>query len=453
MKILINENQLRDIINEAIPYRIAKKYLELNRNPSIKKHIDNMFNKLKEMPGARVLDKGGDRVAFPYKQIDLENEINKMLKNNKYKLVDFNNNEALSVKDIIGEKPQPIKISKALTIISKKSVEAGRLLKLYNYTRSQSIKDEDIEFMIVFSRKKYDLAGMTYGRSWPSNCMHLTDGVNKDFILKDVESGTIICYLITKDDINIDDPIGRILIKPFVNVDDESDVILYPETKTYGNIKDTFKFVRDIDKYMDAAQSIKWKYDLKKGLYCDGRRKTVFGKDALRLELLKGMEQGYLTRDENELALLTSEDLYKYINKKIDKFKDSPSAYKELEYEDFKVATSEQINQYFDIIKQNNLTININNIRFLKKSIIKDYLDNQILKYKNKLRNKLDEIEILLLIDNQKKEYSNIVIDRNEMLDDKLFDLLSFDEKVDYVKKGNSFSGRQREFRNKILNN
>ena len=51
MKILINENQLRDIINEAIPYRIAKKYLELNRNPSIKKHIDNMFNKLKIKQG------------------------------------------------------------------------------------------------------------------------------------------------------------------------------------------------------------------------------------------------------------------------------------------------------------------------------------------------------------------------------------------------------------------
>jgi hypothetical protein len=447
MKIIINENQLNNIINEAIPYSIAKKYLELNRNPIIKKYIDDMFNKLKELPRARLLDKTGDRVAFPYKQIDLENEISKMLKNNKYKLIDFNNNEALSIKNTIGEKPQPIKISKALTIISKKNIEAERLLKLYNYTRSQSIKDEDSEFMIVFSRKKYDLAGMTYGRSWPSNCMHLTDGVNKEFILKDIESGTIICYLITKDDINIENPIGRILIKPFVNVDDESDVILYPETKTYGDIKDTFKFVKDIDKYMDAVQNIKSKYDLKQGLYCDGRRKSILGKDALRIEILKGLDQGYLPKDENELALLTSDELYRYINKKIDKYKDAPSKYKELGHNEFKVATPEQINQYIDFVNQNNLTLDIENIRFFRKTIIKDYIDNQILKYKNKLRNNFNEVEITLSTDNQKKEYSNIVINHNEMLDDKLFDLLSFDEKVNYLRTGKYFSGHQRSWR------
>jgi hypothetical protein len=443
MKIIINENQLMSVINEAIPYSIAKKYLEINRNPIIKKYIDDMFNKLKELPRAILLDKNGDRVAFPYKQIDLENEISKMLKSNKYKLIDFNNNEALSIKNTIGEKPQPIKISKALTIISKKSIEAERLLKLYNYTRSQSIKDEDSEFMIVFSRKKYDLAGMTYGRSWPSNCMHLTDGVNKEFILKDIESGTIICYLITKDDINIENPIGRILIKPFVNVDDESEVILYPETKTYGDIKDTFKFVKDIDKYMEAVQNIKSKYDLKQGLYCDGRRKSILGKDALRIEILKGLEQDYLPKDENELALLTSDDLYRYINKKIDKYKNAPSKYKELKYDEFKVATPEQINQYIDFVNQNNLTLDMENIRFLRKTIIKDYIDNQILKYKNKLRNKFNAAEITLSTDNQKKEYSNIVINHNEMLDDKLFDLLSFDEKVNYFSTGKYFSGHQ----------
>jgi hypothetical protein len=447
MKIIINETQLRNIINEAIPYSIAKKYLEINRNPIIKKYIDDMFNKLKELPRARLLDKIGDRVAFPYKQIDLENEISKMLKNNKYKLIDFNNNEALSIKNTIGEKPQPIKISKALTIISKKSIEAERLLKLYNYTRSQSIKDEDSEFMIVFSRKKYDLAGMTYGRSWPSNCMHLTDGVNKEFILKDIESGTIICYLITKDDINIENPIGRILIKPFVNVDDESEVILYPETKTYGDIKDTFKFVKDIDKYMDTVQNIKSKYDLKQGLYCDGRRKSILGKDALRIEILKGLEQDYLPKDENELALLTSDDLYRYINKKIDKYKNAPSKYKELGYDEFKVATPEQINQYIDFVNKNNLTLDIENIRFLRKTIIKDYIDNQILKYENKLRNKFNAGEITLSTDNQKKEYSNIVINHNEMLDDKLFDLLSFDEKVNYFRTGKYFSGHQRSWK------
>jgi len=446
MKIIINENQLRNIINEAIPYSIAKKYLEINRNPIIKKYIDDMFNKLKELPRARLLDKTGDRVAFPYKQIDLENEISKMLKNNKYKLIDFNNNDALSIKNTLGEKPQPIKISKALTIISKKSIEAERLLKLYNYTRSQSIKDEDSEFMIVFSRKKYDLAGMTYGRSWPSNCMHLTDGVNKEFILKDIESGTIICYLITKDDINIENPIGRILIKPFVNVDDESEVILYPETKTYGDIKDTFKFVKDIDKYMDTVQNIKSKYDLKQGLYCDGRRKSILGKDALRIEILKGLEQDYLPKDENELALLTSDELYRYINKKIDKYKNAPSKYKELGYDEFKVTTPEQINQYIDFVNKNNLTLDMENIRFLRKTIIKDYIDNQILKYKNKLRNKFNDVEITLSTDNQKKEYSNIVINHNEMLDDKLFDLLSFDEKVNYFRTGKYFSGHQRSW-------
>jgi len=59
MKILINENQLRNIIKEAIPYSIAKEYITTERTDAAIKRMDDVFNKLKNLPNAKVLDRRG----------------------------------------------------------------------------------------------------------------------------------------------------------------------------------------------------------------------------------------------------------------------------------------------------------------------------------------------------------------------------------------------------------
>jgi len=59
--------------------------------------------------------------------------------------------------------------------------------------------------------------------------MHLEDGENRRYVMADVEKGSIIAYAVRESDKNINRPLGRYLIKPFINELDKSDVLLVRE--------------------------------------------------------------------------------------------------------------------------------------------------------------------------------------------------------------------------------
>lgn len=86
--------------------------------------------------------------------------------------------------------------------------------------------------LIVFSNHPYDIAGMSTGRSW-SSCMNLYDGVNKNFVSNDIQEGTFIFYIIYKDDLNIKNPIGRGLVKPYIDTDNPDNVHYLSSRKGY----------------------------------------------------------------------------------------------------------------------------------------------------------------------------------------------------------------------------
>ena len=96
-----------------------------------------------------------------------------------------------------------------------------RYLKMYNDFKSKlgefkKKANYEIEYSAVLSRGAIDIAGMSTDRGWDS-CMDL-DGnqMHKMYVKKDVEHGTLIAYLIKKKDTNLQEPLGRVLIKPYI---------------------------------------------------------------------------------------------------------------------------------------------------------------------------------------------------------------------------------------------
>jgi hypothetical protein len=92
--------------------------------------------------------------------------------------------------------------------------------------------------LIVMSTANYDIVGMTQGRSWQQDsCMRLDNGYGQGatYIHCDILFGTIVVYLINEDDKNIENPLGRTLVKPYINVSGPNrDVYYAADPKEYG---------------------------------------------------------------------------------------------------------------------------------------------------------------------------------------------------------------------------
>jgi len=97
---------------------------------------------------------------------------------------------------------------------------------------------------MVISCHPYDIIGMSTGRDWDrQSCMRLDDGVvNRGnpgqynrHVAEDVAEGTFVVYAIRSNDLNIQKPLCRCLVKPFLSDDGEEDVLYRRESRIYGN--------------------------------------------------------------------------------------------------------------------------------------------------------------------------------------------------------------------------
>lgn len=94
---------------------------------------------------------------------------------------------------------------------------------------------------VVISCHPYDIIGMSTGRDWDKmSCMRLADGEHKynpgsnaHYVRNDVSEGTLVAYVVSADDQNIQKPKARCLLKPFYN--EEGQVLYRRETTIYGN--------------------------------------------------------------------------------------------------------------------------------------------------------------------------------------------------------------------------
>jgi hypothetical protein len=243
----------------------------------------------------------------------LENQVKTALNNSGYDIIDYS--KGLASKR--GDDKNTFKIQKILNKIGeldlRNRMDADPL-------RSSSTKKDK---MIVISRHGIDIAGQSTGRDWTS-CKSIKidsrgtpQGINAKYVWTEIAQGSLVAYIITPDDINIEKPIARIIIGVYINDKDPKDFILYPDASVYGNYskKDFMDFV--INWCIDANKKISPKnegvYNLSDKCYVDKIRKVNVSDNPL------GNIRGYLGLDSPDYVNISRnsigeiKDIFKYI--------------------------------------------------------------------------------------------------------------------------------------------
>lgn len=201
MKHLITKFNLYSVLNEALvpsEYRKFYRYWEEVNAGEVHKQLFQ--------------NKG--RIYIPYTK-SIKDDIVAYLNTLGYKDVFF------EAGYVIDKYKRKLKIGKALR-------KAGNTKLLLSYQKENN-RDRDYEtsnLIICISRNAYDIAGCSTGRSWNS-CVSIYGGESST-LYSDIKEGTMVAYLINKNDLNINNPITRVSIKPYEN--DSGDRIYIPET-------------------------------------------------------------------------------------------------------------------------------------------------------------------------------------------------------------------------------
>lgn len=173
------------------------------------------------------------------------------LKSNNYDVDDYASGLAYHV----NEPSRKIKIMSALKNIGSDTKPSGVFTKASDkkpsreLTMGQLYESDPVraavkkEKNIVITKNKYDVAGMSTNRGW-SSCMNLVDGSNRHYVKHDISHGTLTAYVCTKDDKDINHPIGRINLKKFMHVGTKH-AIYRPENSRYGTIPTKFPQIID----------------------------------------------------------------------------------------------------------------------------------------------------------------------------------------------------------------
>ena len=164
---------------------------------------------------------------------------------------------------------------------------------------------------IIISHNPRDIALMSTDRNWHS-CMGV-DGINSHYVPLDIEHGTIIAYATKENDPYIENPIGRALLKPYI---DKNGRVFFKAHKTYGNVYQGF--LSEVNKIAnsDLNQLSDENYflgNLDPYLYTDGAPETCFelSEDFSREDIPELEDFLHDTFDDEEIVdfLMGEEDL------------------------------------------------------------------------------------------------------------------------------------------------
>lgn len=197
--------------------------------------------------------RGVDRSTFPLGENEpppeLPTAVVRHLKLNGYKTKE--NHNGLTT----GPDGREFRIGKVL----EKTNAPDVVKRAYQLHRAALSSYDPNALRVTYSRNPNDVAGMSTGKGWTS-CMDIDDPRGLEMYPKlkdDLHHGSHIAYLHHKDDVNIDHPLARMVLKPFVN--GEGEKVLRPDEISYGIESPLFK--RHIEKWTEKH------FPLKKGIY------------------------------------------------------------------------------------------------------------------------------------------------------------------------------------------
>jgi hypothetical protein len=431
MKYTFTENYINNILNilteakdyikltEAVPYSKAKEYLQIERSPEAETRIKEVFNKLKSLPNARQLDKRGYRIAFPYAEDSTEFEIQSILEPYDFSIKDYKDGIALDTKN-----NREISLGKALNIVSKKEPDAKELLDRYAAIKGKGATNKDEDLMIIFSSAKYDIIGMSTDRdSYWDSCMNVIRGSNRHYVKLDLKEGSIICYLTTISDTNLKKPLGRVLIKPYINTENKEDVVLYAELRTYGKIPNPQKFMDEVDEYMEKTQKLSGSYERLGCLYKDSDRGEIEDKESVRTRALQKL-QGNPYREglsKEEFISLPLKNKRQYIDILVKK---------ESNLYDFQYnfASQSQKKEYIKMLFSRKIRVS----EFEFKGAPKD-MRTEIISKHMEYKRPLQDYELEAATSKQKEEYVDWNLDNNFGLEDYEFKAATEQQKTKYI--------------------
>jgi hypothetical protein len=270
-------------------------------NEALTPHYKKVYNKISKDRAPEVIARlnhlldNKERVYIPYNPITISEtqlKVSSYLEELGYNILDYRGNSAVQIEN----NKRQIRISKLLA-------KNPELLKEFTLDDTRANTKSGSEFSIVLTSNYEDVAGMSFDRCWGS-CMNLRDGENKHYVQFDVMEGTIIAYLIKSDDLNVDNPLGRIAIKPYFCKSNEEEIIYIPDTQVYGNVPDLKTFFDVVNDYIKQKQIIKTPgfYNKYWTLYSDsGSREVVMvKKDGTFCYTCEFDEEGYDYEGYNE---------------------------------------------------------------------------------------------------------------------------------------------------------
>ena len=144
------------------------------------------------------------------------------------------------------------------TIVSRKQkMKIGKMIKDSKQLSKTFQKDPlrvGEKLKIVISRDPYDIVSMSSNRSWAS-CMTIDTitmsqcaiSTTAQKLIETVTEGALIAYLVRENDMNLRDPLSRVLIKPYRSLDKH---ICYITSKVYGLPNSLFK--QQVNKWVKA---------------------------------------------------------------------------------------------------------------------------------------------------------------------------------------------------------
>lgn len=248
-------------LTEAISLADARKATKIFLDSGGKERYNEIF-------------KGRDRLYYymddkfnnSYIYNPLENQIKEVLKTAGYTIIDYS--KGIATKQ--GDEKNVFKIQKILNKIGESDLKNKMDADPIRFSSTKKDK------MVVISRHGIDIAGQSTGRDWTS-CKSIStpNGVNGKYVWTEIEQGSLVAYLITPEDINIEKPIARILIGVYVREDDKDDFILYPDTSVYGNYQASGDFTNFVKKWcIDTNRKLspnvtEGKYNLSDKCYAD----------------------------------------------------------------------------------------------------------------------------------------------------------------------------------------
>jgi hypothetical protein len=291
-------------IDEALHPSQAKSYIKAWKEAGGEKFYQDIFGKKENgKPKYRLYLELKESEEQKQKiSKDVRDRIKKALEYTNYEVEDFNQNLAVSDK----RTTSIVKVLMKDSGLKKSDINVQKLKSDYEKElNKKSTQRDKSDYLVVISRHPYDIAGMSthlYGeedeRGWTS-CMNLNTGSQKFYIMEDVKKGTIIAYLIKKDDLNINNPVARVLIKPYVSEDSE-EIALF---RDYDNeIKGTpvNGFKETVDAWLEKNQKLsKTRYEQLKGLYDEGR--CAYNPDTPIKTVLSDFVEGTFEIDGNTI--------------------------------------------------------------------------------------------------------------------------------------------------------